>query len=117
MNFLPKVIENIILDYKYQLEVTDKFDLLKSELLSKVSPDIFTRNYPHSEIFEFRHEIKFNKNRRVSYWYVIHKRDDAGINKYGKLDKNRNLSRIIVTNNSKKFIALDGIDLPYITDL
>ena len=87
MNFLPKELENIIIDYKYQLEYSDEFkqslDIIKN---IKIEVEEFSLMLPTKKLFKTFYYIsnkQIIKQKHDNYYRT----DVYSFDKYGVLHK------------------------------
>ena len=102
MEFLPKVIEDTINDFKSQMEYTEKFNLCLNDIKKlKKDKNGYISNPKNEEIFiqhkdSFKRLLPFSKGFvEITYWSRIYELENylgiAGMNEYNGYDENYDL--------------------------
>ncbi len=99
MNFLPKELEDIIIDYKYQLKLSEIWDKVNNELKIKSSTIIL-----YNQLCDENKQIKYENSQLSSERRQL--RNNANITY--RISRTRTILNIIeVNNNRQQSISLE----------
>lgn len=99
MNFLPKELEDIIIDYKYQIEQQEKYKVVLNELVDYVPEKRKCISYE----YDIENNFLSITNRRYTYWgkrdttfwgseeckkYMTDSRIESDVSYYGIFENN-----------------------------